>query len=416
MKFFKTDKFNILFYPYPSEFIYSSISINIGSNNEKDGERGLAHFFEHMVFKGSTKIKNPIKLLESLGCYMNASTDYNQTQYYIYGNHSHYKIILKILIYLLLYPSFPEKTIQNEIGVILEEVRMYDNDIPDLLWNFMMKELYKDNDIQYSKKIIGEIKDIKNFSRKKLLNFIREKYYKNKFYLTIYGKFNEKDIKEYLEKILKKPLTSYIPLCKKIETELKIPFFSSNHKPTIEFFKKPGHNQNLTFMVFRFTDFYNKNIDTMNLLLKILGYSHSSFLFELLREKNGLTYSQSCHSYYFQNHGFIYIRFESDIKNTKKIIELIWNSLKKLRIKKDELKTAKEIYRNNYNMEKENFLDWVNEIEENWILEKEIPTLKNIDKISLEDIQNLFKKVFIKENLNIYSIGDYKKIPSIKII
>ena len=282
--------------------------------------------------------------------------------------------------------------------------------------NIVYRCLYKDNDIQYSKKIIGEIKDIKNFSRKKLLNFIREKYYKNKFYLTIYGKFNEKDIKEYLEKILKKPLTSYIPLCKKIETELKIPFFSSNHKPTIEFFKKPGHNQNLTFMVFRFTDFYNKNIDTMNLLLKILGYSHSSFLFELLREKNGLTYSQSCHSYYFQNHGFIYIRFESDIKNTKKIIELIWNSLKKLRIKKDELKTAKEIYRNNYNMEKENFLDWVNEIEENWILEKEIPTLKNIDKISLEDIQNLFKKVFIKENLNIYSIGDYKKIPSIKII
>ena len=61
MKFFKTDKFNILLYPYPTEFIYSSISINIGSNNEKDGERGLAHFFEHMIFKGSTKIKNQSK-------------------------------------------------------------------------------------------------------------------------------------------------------------------------------------------------------------------------------------------------------------------------------------------------------------------------------------------------------------------
>jgi len=72
-----------------------------------------------MICKGSTKLKKPIETLESLGCYMNASTDYNQTKYYIYGNYKNYKIILKYLIYLLLYPSFPEKTFKNEIGVVL---------------------------------------------------------------------------------------------------------------------------------------------------------------------------------------------------------------------------------------------------------------------------------------------------------
>ena len=76
-------------------------------------------------------------------------------------------------------------------------------------------------------------------------------------------------------------------------------------------------------MVFRFTDFYNKYIDAMNLLLLIIGHSHSSFLFQLLRENNGLTYTQGYSEYYFMNHGFIYIRFESKIENTKKIIELI---------------------------------------------------------------------------------------------
>ena len=117
-------------------------------------------------------------------------------------------------------------------------------------------------------------------------------------------------------------------------------------------------------MVFRFTNFYNTFIDSMNLLLIILGHSHSSFLFQLLREKHGLTYTQSCSDCYFINHGFIYIQFKSDLKNVKKIIELIWNSLKKFKIKENQLKTAKEVFINNFNREKENLLDWIDRIEE----------------------------------------------------
>lgn len=416
MKFFKTDKFNILLYPYPTEFIYSSISINVGSNNEKDGERGLAHFFEHMIFKGSTKLKKPMETLESLGCYMNASTYYNNTKYYIYGNSKNYKAILKCLIYLLLYPSFPEKTFKNEIGVVLEELRISENSPSDLLWFSIMKDLYKDHDIQYSKPVIGKRTDIEKFTKEKLLSFIRNQYYKNKFYLTICGKFKENQIKKYLKEIVKEPLLSYTPSYRKIETQLNIPFFLSSQKPTIEFIKKKGYEQNLTYMVFRFTDFYSKFIDSMNLLLIIIGHSHSSFLFQLLREKHGLTYTQGCSECYFMNHGFIYIRFKSDLKNVKKIIELIWNSLKKFKIKEKELHTAKEVYTNNCHMEKENLLNWIDRIEEYWIFNKKIPRIDNIKKITVMDLQNLFNKVFIKENLHIFSIGDYKEIPSVKII
>ena len=152
----------------------------------------------------------------------------------------------------------------------------------------------------------------------------------------------------------------------------------------------------------------NKNI--------IIGHSHSSFLFQLLREKNGLTYTQGCSDCYFIKHGFIFIRFKSDLKNVKKIIELIWNSLKKFKIKEKQLKTAKEVFINNFNMERENLLNWTDRIEEHWTLDKKIPRIENIKKISLKDIQDLFEKVFIKENLHIYSIGNYKKIPSIRII
>jgi len=154
----------------------------------------------------------------------------------------------------------------------------------------------------------------------------------------------------------------------------------------------------------------------MNLLLLIIGHSHSSFLFQLLREKHGLTYTQGCSECYFKNHGFIYIRFKSDLKNVKKIIELIWNSLKKFKIKEKELHTAKEVYINNYNMEKENLLNWIHRMEEDWILNKKISRIENIKKINVKELQNIFHRVFIKENIDIYSIGDYQEIPSIRII
>ena len=70
------------------------------------------------------------------------------------------------------------------------------------------------------------------------------------------GKWKEKEIIEYLEILLKEPLHSYSPIYKKIDTSLIIPFFSSRNKPTIKFIKKTGYNQNLTFMVFRFVNFY----------------------------------------------------------------------------------------------------------------------------------------------------------------
>ena len=64
----------------------------------------------------------------------------------------------------------------------------------------------------------------------------------------------------------------------------------------------------------------------------------------------------------------------------------------------------------------ENLLNWIDRMEEHWILNKKIPRIENIKKINVKELQNIFKKVFIKENLDIYSIGDYQEIPSIRII
>lgn len=413
MKFFHTNKFNILFYPYPTQFFYSSITIKIGSNDEKIGERGLAHFLEHMIFKGSKNVNDSIVLLESLGCYMNAYTFYDETKYFIYGNHIHYETILSVLIDYLLNPNFPKKTFEKEIQVVMEEIRLSDNDFEESLMSYQMKDLYQKYDKPFSQRIIGEIKDIKTFSKKKIMSFFKNYYEKSKYYLTIFGKFQEKKVKQYLEKIIGEPLIPYVPVFKKIEKSLKIPFFPTQDKPTIKFFKKKEVEQNLTNIVFRFTNIYNKNIETMFLLLNIIGDSQTSLLFLLLREKFGLTYNQGCDFSIFKNHGYVQIFFESDVKNTKKIIELIWKKISNYKIKEKELEIAKEIYKSEFLIKKENLLDWVEIVEENWIIEKKIPSLQNIEKIRLSDVQNLLENVFSKKNMYIYSIGNFKKIPTI---
>ena len=97
VKYYKiTDNFKLIYVNTKSNIFYSAININIGSVNEENGELGLAHFFEHMIFKGTkTKTSDEIlNLLDSLGTRYNASTSHYETEYYISGNVRDYKNIL----------------------------------------------------------------------------------------------------------------------------------------------------------------------------------------------------------------------------------------------------------------------------------------------------------------------------------
>lgn len=347
IKYFKTrKKITFIFIKNESSMFYSSITLAVGSVNEKPKEYGLAHFFEHMIFKGTTKRPNVTLDLDKLGTLSNAYTYYDHTKYYISGNVADYQEILDILFDMLLNPVFPEDQIKNERNVVIQELKSRDDDNYSKAYDKLTEMIYKDTDKPYSIPVIGKEKFISNFTRENLKKFYKNQYLKKEKIVTICGNFNLKSVVSYLEKILKMKLLPYKPtFMNLISQKEKIPYFTNNSKMQIKTINEET-NQTVVIMGFRFYSLYHKDTYTMDLLSGILTKGFSSLLFELLRNKLGLTYYQHSEQINFRNHGYFYIGFgvksNSVVKAINAVIEEI-KQLKKNGVTQSQLDIAKKL-------------------------------------------------------------------------
>ncbi len=153
------------------------VFVKIGSKYETAGEYGMSHFLEHMAFKGTLKRKTAMDLnkeIDSKGAVHNAGTGHEWTSYYIKTINEHVDWALDVLSDILLHSTFPEEELVKERGVIIEEIRMYDdNPTMGLSYSFM-EAFLKSNRGCWS--ITGKVEDIQAIDRKKLVNF-RDAYF-----------------------------------------------------------------------------------------------------------------------------------------------------------------------------------------------------------------------------------------------
>ena len=409
VKYYKIyNNFNMIYVNTKSNIFYSGINVNIGSVNENNNQSGIAHFFEHMIFKG-TKSKNSseiLKNLDLLGTKYNASTSYENTEYYISGNVKDYKIILEILIDLFLNPEFPEKDIAKEINVVLEEFRMdYDNKSKQSI-NKLINMIYKDVDKKYSIPVIGIEKDIKNFTRNNLINFYNEKYLNADKVISIIGSIEENKIIDIIEKMFNTKVTSWDPTFIKLNSRLEIPFYNKKSNYSLNFINTPEIKQFYVYIGFRSTNLYSKWNLVANALENILTDGMSSRLFILLRNKLGLTYYQSSFNKTFTKHGFFCIHYgvqpeglEISLKN---VLEEIFN-FSNLEISDDEIQKSKNMLENTilYNTETASDIgSYIIDSVINKINPSQIKKLdEKIKKIKKLNIKKLASKIFKKSNM-----------------
>lgn len=409
VKYYKIyNNFNMIYVNTKSNIFYSAINVNIGSVNENNNQSGIAHFFEHMIFKG-TKSKNSseiLKKLDLLGTKYNASTSYENTEYYISGNVKDYEIILEILIDLFLNPEFPEKDIAKEINVVLEEFRMdYDNKSKQSI-NKLINMIYKDVDKKYSIPVIGIEKDIKNFTRDNLINFYNEKYLNADKVISIIGSIDENKIIDIVEKMFNTKVTSWDPTFIKLNSRLEIPFYNKKSNYSLNFINTPEIKQFNVYIGFRSTNMYSKWNLVANALENILVDGMSSRLFILLRNKLGLTYYQSSFNKTFTGHGFFCIYYgvqpeglEISLKN---VLEEIFN-FSNLEISDDEIQKSKNMLENTILYNTETASDIGSYIIDSVINKKDPSQIKKLNekikKIKKLNIKKLASKIFKKSNM-----------------
>jgi len=311
VKYYKIfDDFYMIYVNTKTNIFFSSITINIGSINETSSEKGLAHFFEHMIFKGTTNSTSQdiLLTLDSIGANYNASTSYEKTEYYISGKTSDYSIILNTLLDLFLNPAFPEEDIANEINVVLEEFRMNQDKQNNSTMFKLLELMNSPTDPRYSVPVIGIETNIKNITRKNLIKF-HSKYMQSSKFLSIIGSISEEEIFKIIKQILKKNPTKWKPDINGMETCLNIPYIKTQTPNRYAIINSPQIKQTLVFIGFRSISNWSKWSYVCDIIENILTGGMTSRLFVLLRNKLGLTYYQNSANKSFNSHGFFYITY-----------------------------------------------------------------------------------------------------------
>ncbi|NVN97263.1 insulinase family protein [Candidatus Nomurabacteria bacterium] len=383
------------------------VLVGTGSDYEPKEINGISHFLEHMCFKGTLK-RNSVKIisheLDSLGCQYNAFTGSEYTGYYAKGDAKNFKQMFDIVSDIYLNSTFPEVEMEKEKGVIIEEINMYE-DMPQAHVQDLFSEvLYGDQPAGRS--TLGTKENIMKMVRDNFVNYKKAHYVAENTVVIVAGNVTNEEVYKEITKYFKDVPVNKIG--KKIKTK------DVQSKPNVILKYKETDQTHFVLGVRSFDIFDKRNI-IVAMLAGVLGAGMSSRLFSKLREEMGVAYYVRAYNNPSLDHGSFQI---SAGVNNERVLEVLkeiikeCNLLIKEKVTDKELNKVKALIIGNTKMSLEATDDIANYYGSQEILKKEIKTLdekiKEIKKVTVEDIQKMAKIIFKTENLNLAIIGPYK--------
>ena len=170
---------------------------NVGSRDEKAGERGLAHLVEHMIFKGTTNLsESDINLIvQKLSGYCNAFTSHDYTGYLFDFPSQHWHEALSMMSDCMRNCTFKEEFLQSELKAVIQELKMYNDDYHSTLLESLVEAIFPDHPYHYP--VIGYKQDLWNLTRDSLIRFYEHHYIPNNATLVVVGDVNPHDVIGY---------------------------------------------------------------------------------------------------------------------------------------------------------------------------------------------------------------------------
>jgi predicted Zn-dependent peptidase len=394
-----------------------NLFFSVGSRNETKNTSGIVHFLEHGQFKIPYDNKNTImRHLQKNGSVFNAETSIEFTHYYTISDKKFLEDDIKIMSKILFDLNLEEKAVQMEKRVILEEYFMSKDNVKKLLIQNIFS-LLVDKNHPITKPVIGDLNNIKKTTANDLINFKKEFYHPNYATLVLSGNFNNKEALNFIDKYFNINVPKNY---RKLIYPQPITLKADGMKIKVVY--KHQLNQIYLAIAFKTIHFYDKNKYIYDVLTQIL----KTKLFTILRDNNGISYNSTVSSSYCSDFGLFGI-FTSIVSlyiyQGIYIIIQILNHMKKDLISSDELISAKNYLNNSATLELASILNhnsiYGMQALYNVPLDKlETPKeyLKKINSVSINDINNISKKLFNKNNLLFSSVGNLKNDDKLKKI
>jgi predicted Zn-dependent peptidase len=388
--------------------------VKTGSKYESRQESGLSHFLEHMFFKGTVKRPTALALsseLDSIGGEYNAFTSKEYTGYWIKVSSEKTEIALELVSDMLLNSKFEAEEIEREKGAIVEELNMYEDNPLMKIEDMFEACLYGDTPAGWDTG--GNIKNVKSFKRADFIKYFERQYGASSSALIVAGNLPKNTsllVKKYFSAFTKNNWKDKL----KVKENQKTPNILVAPKKTDQITFSLGVR---TFGVGHRDEFITK------LLAIILGGSMSSRLFIDIRERRGLAYLVRTGVETYSDVGYLTTTVGIKLGSEEEAVKLIIAAYKKMTtelVPEDELKRAKDMLRGRLAISLEASDDLANWYGRQAILRKDYVSpddyLKQIEKISVNDLRRVAKKIFVENNLNLALIGpiDKKKEASLR--
>jgi len=384
-----------------------------GSRYENDKENGLAHFLEHMFFKGTKRRKNARAISEELdgvGSVYNAFTSKERTAYWAKVSSQYIDTALDVVFDIFLNSKLPPAEITKERGAVLQEIDMYE-DMPMRTVDNVFDALVFGDRHPLGRTILGPKENIRRFSRKDFSNYMKRNYTSHNTVVVVAGAFSESKI---LWKVHKEFGTF-----SHTTPPTYIPFASTQHEPRVSIKQKKTDQTQLMLGVPAYPYLHHDEF-ALEVLSAILGSGMSSRLFMEVREKRGLAYSvrswadryPDCGSFVVQA-GVEHAKLELALKT----ILAEFKKIKKTKVSTAELEKAKNHIKGSLALQRDTS-DEIAEFAATSIINLNTvrtveDIIKDIDKVTADDVQRVAQDILLTGKLNLAIIGphsDNKKL------
>ena len=378
-----------------------NIGVKVGAMNESLEEKGISHFVEHMLFKGTKKRDNEVlnRQLESLGGEYNAYTDYNSTVYTISCLSEELKNGVILLGDMITSSVFSKEEIEKERGVILSEMRSSKDDIEDYSFKKINEEAFTYSPLRYDVTGIEEV--VSNLKREKIIEFYK-KYYVPKNSLVTMVSSMEHD--EAL-KLIEKEFLNW----EGVNSSEEITIEEKNINKKVTSYKSDLEQSTIVYL-FTFFDLVKSEELPLRILNHRLGESANSLLFREIREKRGLAYDIYTHLDITKNVKTLYIYTavaKEDVEDTIQAIDETINSiiLGKVVFGDEDLEIMKKVHKTAVISTLEDSAELCN-----YILHQELDgediyefvnDMKELNNLNKEKILNVSKKVLKEPTIHI---------------
>lgn len=403
----------IIHLPSDSKVVYCGYQINAGTRNEEPGEEGLAHFCEHVTFKGTERRKawHILNCLESVGGDLNAYTNKEGTVYYSAILKEHIARAVDLLTDIVFHSVYPQAEIDKEVEVICDEIESYNDSPAELIYDEFENIIFKGSPLGHN--ILGTAEQVRSFKTEDALRFTRKLYRPDNAIFFAYGDIDFKK----LVRLLKKSFLSEERRVKsekfnspEAQAQFNIQHLTFNTQHSFEgqtiVMQKNTHQAHVMIGT-RAYDVNDSRRMPLYLLNNMLGGPGMNAKLNLaLREHNGLVYTVESTMAAYGDTGIWSIYFGCDEHDVKRCLRLVRKELDKFMQKplsEAQLKAAKKQIKGQVGVacdNRENFaLDFGKSfLHYGW--EKNVDRLyEQVDEITAEQIQAVAQELFDKDRL-----------------